>query len=412
MSSERQVFVSQKTNIVRPTALRSFKTGLSPNSYRDANDEEHSFVGDRFQSQFQSTRKVFVAKQQETNLRSPAVSSSPSAAIPSSPVTERIQPFSVLKQRFEADANNNTQARSPRGTRHTSYSFGNAHHSWGNLSSPNSSRQRSASSTELNDRNRRPGDMSIIREKIALAKEELAEANERREFAVRAYAEAKHRIISSKSQSKSLRDQIRSLEEILARKERKVAELRKTLAARSVVIEQNQRAAAFYEKDIEHEAEMVSELSEKIEATRVRRKEIGQRIRDLSQRISPVKAAIEKAERRIDEARKKSRRFEDILTKSSIRLKNARTLSEDAAKRTSFKGLKIEDVQKKISEQKERQKRAKSDIDFVQYRRELLREQLEECRNDIRKIVMRLRPHQQQKALGFIYRRLPMSEEL
>jgi predicted nucleic acid-binding Zn-ribbon protein len=413
MSAENRAFVASKTNIVRPTALQSFKTEVSPSSYRDDSLEQHSFVGDRFHNRFHSTRKVFEAKQQETNQRSPTVSGNLSPAQPSSPVTERIQSFSELKQRFEADVNNNnTQALSPRGTRHTSYGVGNVRHSWASSSSPNSSRRSSDGSTELNDKSRRPNDMSIIREKIAIAKEELAEANERREVAERGYAEAKHRIMSSKSQSRSLRDEIRSLEENVERKEKKIEEMTKRLAARTVIIEQNQRAATFYEKDIEHESEMVDELSKKIEAARERRRATVQQIRDLTQRIPPVKAAIDKAETRLDEARKKSRRCGDILTKSTIRLKNARTLQANAAERTSFKGLEVEEAQKRISDQKERLKKAKADIKYVEYRRDLLADQLAERRDDIRKVVMRLKPHQQQKALGFICTRLPMSEEL
>ena len=412
MSAEKLSFVATKTNVIRPTELQSFKTDVTPNSYCDESFEDHSFLAGKFQNQFQSTRKVFKAKQQETNQRSPVVSGSPSPAHPSSPVTERIQSFSALKQRFEADANNNVQALSPRGTRHTSYGVGNARHSWASSCSPNSSRRSSDASMELNEKSRRPNDMSIIREKVAIAKEELAEANKRREVAERAYPEVKRRIMSAKSQSRSLRDEIRSLEEEVTRKERKVADLTKRLAARNVAIDQNRRAATFYEKDIEHESEVVDELSEKIEAAREKRRETGQRIRDLAQRIPPIKAAIEKAETRLDEARKKSRRFEDILTKSSIRLKNARTLQENAAKRTSFKGLEIEEVQKRISDQKERLKKAKADISYVEYRKELIVDQLEECRNDIRNAVVRLDPYKRQKALGFIYTKLPMSEEL
>ena len=413
MSTENHAFVTKKTSITRPTVLQSFHTEGNPSSYRDEILEQHSFMGDGFENQFHSTRKVFEAKEQETNQRSPTVSGSPSPAHPSSPVTERIQSFSALKQRFEADGNNNNvQAFSPRGTRHTSYGVGNARHSWASSSSPNSSRRSSDASTECSDRNRRPNDMSIIREKIAIAKEELAEANERRDVAERAYAEVKHRIMLSKSQSRSLRDQIRSLEENMERKEKKINEGTKRLAARNVVIDQNRRAAKFYEKDIEHESEMVDELSEKIEAAKERKRETVQRIRGLTQRIPPVKVAIEKAETRLDEARKKSRRFEDILTKSSIRLKNARTLQANAAERTSFKGLEVAEVHKKISQQKERLKKAKADISYVEYKKELLVDQLTECRNDIRNVVVRLKPHQQQKALGFMYTRLPMSEDL
>lgn len=412
MSAEKRSFVATKTNIIRPTALQSFKTDVSANSYLEESFEDHSFLAGKFENQFQSKRKVFEAKQQETNQRSPVVSDSPSPAHPSSPVTERIQSFSALKQRFETDANNNTQALSPRGTRHTSYGVGYVRHSWASSSSPNSSRRSSDGSMELNEKSRRPNDMSIVREKIAIAKEELAEANERREVAERAYPKVKRRIMSAKSQSRSLRDEIRSVEEELTRKERKVEDVKKRLAARNVVIDQNRRAATFYEKDIKRESEVVDELSEKIEAAREKRRETSQGIRDLAQRIPPIKAAIEKAETRLDEARKKSRRFEDILTKSSIRLKNARTLQENAAKRTSFKGLAIEEVQERISEQKERLKKAKADISYVEYRKELVVEQLAECRSDIRNVVVRLDPYKRQKALGFIYTKLPMSEEL
>ena len=414
MSAENHSFVATKTNVTRPSSLQSFKAEITPNSYCEESFEDHSFLAGKFQNRFQSTRKAFEAKQQETNQRSPAVSGSPSPAHPSSPVTDRIQSFSALKQRFEADPNNNNnvQALSPRGTRHTSYGVGNARHSWASSSSPNSSRRNSDASMELNEKSRRPNDMSIIREKIAIAKEELAEANKRREVAERAYPEVKRRIMTAKLQSKSLRDEIRSLEEDLTRKERKLEDLMKRLSARNAIIDQNRRAATFYEKDIQHESEAVDELSKKIEATREKRRETGQRIRDLAQRITPIKAAIEKAETRLDEARKKSRRFGDILNKSSIRLKNARTLQENAAKRTSFKGLEVEEVQKKISEQKERLKKAKADISYVEYRKELVVEQLAECRSDIRNVVVRLDPYKRQKALGFIYTKLPMSEEL
>ena len=396
--------------MVRPAPLQSFKTDVKPFSYLDE-ISENSSVGDRFQNQFHSTRKMF----EQTNSHSPSVSRVTSPTSPSSSVTERIQPFSELKQKFESDANNNNNdihALSPRGTRHTSYGIGNARHSWASTPSPTSSRRSSENSTECNDRSRRPNDMSIVREKIAIAKAELAEAIDRREVAERGYAEAKHRIMSSRSRARSLRDQIRSREEVVQRREKKVQELTKQLTARTVVIDQNRRAAKLYEKDIKNESKTVDELTEKIEAAREKKRNTVQRIRDLSQRIPPIKAAIENAETRLDEARKKSRRFEDILTKTSIRLKNARTLQEDAAKRTSFKGLEVEDVQKKISEQKDRLKKAKADISYMDYRKELLGEQLDECRSDIRKIVVRLKPHQRQKALGFIYRRLPMSEEL
>ena len=413
MSAKNHAYIEKKTSSVRPTVLQSFKTDASPGFYSDASFEQSSFVGDRFQNNFHSTRKVFEANQQKTNQRSPSVSGSPSPTHPSSPVTERIQSFSELKQRFEADGNNNNiQALSPRGTRHTRYGVGNARHSWASSSSPNSSRRSSDASTELNDKTRRPNDMSIIREKIAMAKEGLAEANKRREVAEQRCTEAKHRITSSKSKSRSLRDQIRLLEENVERKEKKIQELTKRLAARTVVIEQNEQAAKFYEKDFEHESEMVDELSRKIEAAKESRRETVQRIRGLTQRIPPVKVAIEKAETRLDEARKKSRRFEDILTKSTIRLKNARTLQANAAERTSFKGLEIDEAQKKISLQKDRLKKAKADISYVEYKKALLNEQLAECKDDLRKVVVRLKPHQRQKALGFIYRRLPMSEEL
>ena len=410
--SENHAFQAKKTNVVRPTTLRSFKTEVTPDFIRDESLEDHAFVRDRFQNRFHSTKKVFEGKDQGVNQQPPTIRSS-SSPEPSSPVTDRIQPFSDLKRRFERDGNNNdVQAVSPRATRHTSYGVGNSRHSWASSSSQGSSPRSSDASTKFNDGNRRPNDMSIIREKIAIAKEELAEANERRDVAKRAYTEAKYRITSSKSQSRSLRDKIRSLEEILARKEKKVEELTKRLAARTVVIEQNKRASQFYEKDIEHESEMVDELSEKIKTSRESRRETVQRIRDLSQRIPPIKAQIEQAETRMDEARKKSRRFEDILTKSSIRLKNARALQDMAAQRTSFKGLEVEEVQKKIWEQKERLRKAKTDIDYVGYRKKLLLEQLSECRNDIRNVLIRLQPHQQQRALGFIYTKLPMSEEL
>jgi hypothetical protein len=407
MSDQKVAYVAKKTS------LQSFKTEATPDSYSDRSFEENSFFGERFEKNFHSTRNVFEGNQQEASRRSPTVGGSFPPTHPSSPVTERIQSFSELKQRFEADGNNNEiQAMSPRGTRHTRYGFGNARHSWASSSSPNSSRRSSDASTELNDRNRRPTDMSIIREKIVIAKAELAEANERREVAERAYAKAKRRIMLSKSKSGSLRDQIRSMEENVQRKEKKVEAFTKKLAARTVVIEQNRRAARFYEKDIEHESEVVDELARKIEAARDKRRENAQRIRDLTQRIPPVKIAIEKAETRLDEARKKSRRFEDILTKSTIRLKNARTLQANAAQRTSFKGLEIDEVQKKISLQKDRLKKAKADISYVEYKKELVTEQLAECKEDMRKLVVRLKPHQQQKALGFVYTRLPMSEEL
>lgn len=427
MLSGTEELRTSKATVVRPTSLESFQNRTSPAKPLEvrgdckSGDEieglRSTFVGDRLQNQFHSTRSLFETWQpkqaHEQRPKSP-VSGNTSPPVPDSPVFERLESFSALKKRFESDANNNNTVPQdvPRATRHSSCGLGTPRQSWASSSSPDSSRRSSASSTEMNEKLRRSSEMSIVRERIVIAKQELAEINERRGVTQRAYADAKRRIQSSKAKSKSLREQIRSLEDIIERKERKTGELTKRLGARTIVIEQNRRAAEYYDRDIRNESELIRSMTEKIEVTRARKKATIERIREIAQRLPPVKAAIEEAEERKDKARSKARRFEDILTKSSIRLKNARTLSADAEKRTSFRGYRLEDVHKKIREQRERSKRAKSDISYLEYRKELITEQLEECKEDVRNIVMRLNPHRQQKALGFTYTRLPMSEEL
>ena len=421
MLNKSQELALSKATVVRPTSLQSFGHRMSPTKSLELDSSAHtdglhsSFVGDRFQNQFQSTRSIFETWQPRQ--RSPQSPKSPintntSPPIPSSPVVDRLEAFSLLKKRFENDENNNVQQVAPRATRHSSCKVATPRESWANSSDVDNSRRSDASCTEVNDRQRRVSEMSIIREKVLTAKQELGEANERREVAERAYAEVKRRILSSKKKSVSLRDQIRSLEDIIERKQKKIDDMTKRLGSRAIVIEENRRAAEHYGKDIRSETELVRKVTEEIEATRAKRRATVERIREIVQRISPIKAAVEEAEKKEDNAKKRGRRFEDLLTKSSIRLKNARTLSADTSKRTSFKGFRIEDVQKKIGQQRDRVNRARSDISYLEYRRELLREELREWKEDVRKILVHLNPHRQQRALGFNYTRLPMSEEL
>ena len=423
MSCNQELSTSKAT-VVRPMALHSFRDQASPetkpvdDSYEQTNGLYSTFVGDRFQNQFQSTRGIFETKQrQPSGPRSPKASVSGSTSphpVPSSPVTERIEAFASLKQRFEKDPNNNdVQHVAPKATRHSSCSLGTSRNSWMSSStSPGSSRRSSWSSTELNDKHRRSSEMSIVREKIAQAKQELAEANERREVADRAYAVAKRRITSSKRQSKSLREQILSMQELVERKQKKVEETTKRLGARAIFIEENRRAAEHYDRDIRNESEWVRQMTEKIVATREKRKATVERIRELVQRIRPLKAAIAEAETKEEKERLKARRLGDVLTKTTVKVKNARTLSAASVSRTSFKGFKLEDVHRKIGEQRECTKRARSDIGYLEYRRELLREQLAEYKEEVRVMLLRLNPYRQQRALGFVYNRLPMSEEL
>lgn len=416
MNSTQELSTSKAT-VVRPTSFRDKATSPNENPDLDYYEQTYglysSLIRDQFQNQFQSTRNAFETRQpQQSSQRSPkpSVSGNTSPNIPSSPVTERIESFSSLKQRFENDVNNNNVEHvAPKATRHSSCNLGAARDSWVHYSSPISSRRSSTSSTERNDKHRRSSEMSIVREKIALAKQELLKINERREVADRAYVFAKRRILSSKRTSKSLREQIHSVQDLVERKQKKSEDLTKRLGSRTIVIEENRRAAEHCDRSVQNESESVRQ---KIEAARERRKATVDRICSIVQRISPIQTAIGEADRKEEKARLKARHLGDILTKSTIRLKNARALSLTTEKRTSFKGYNVDDVHKRITQQRDRVKRATSDISYLEYRRQLLREQLAESKEEVRLMLMRLNPYRRQRALGFEYTRLPMSEEL
>lgn len=328
-----------------------------------------------------------------------------------SPGIERIQSFSELKHKFETCGNNNeeSQGAAPCKTLTTSFKLEDLRHLWTSLSVSTGSRPIN---DVFDDKHSRPNDLSVIREKIANAKKELAEANHCREVAEQGIIVAKQRITQSKQKSKLLRDQLQIREDDLNRKERKLSELKKRLAAKEVQIQETHQTMVYYKKDIEQESELIEQLLHNIEKAKIKKRENVREIRSLAHKISPLKANIVKVETRLEEAQKKSRRFEDILTKLSIKLRNTRTMQEYAARRTSFKGSEIKDVKQKIREKKEQLKKAKTDINFVEYRKELLTEQLRDWKNDIDNLVMRLNPYRQQRALGFIYTRIPMSEEL